>query len=123
RFELRGRVINAATGEPVSWALVQSDAAEGKTQFTGSDGTFVFTNVPRGRYFAMARKPRFFNEQELGRGRAGMHSFQDVPPSGVLVLKLTPEGVIYGEVKNHAGEPVEGVAVSAQRRQMEDGRS
>src|SRR5208282_5370069 len=99
-----------------------SDAAEGRGQFTGADGTFVFTNLPRGRYFVKARKPGFLNEQELARGRAVRLALRDVPASGVLVLKLTPEGVIYGEVKNEAGEPVERVAVSAQRWLMADGR-
>lgn len=39
-----------------------------------------------------------------------------------MVLKLTPEGIIYGEVKNESGEPVEGVTVRAQRWQVENGR-
>jgi hypothetical protein len=38
-FEVNGMVINAATGEPVSRALVQMQAATGKAQFTGADGT------------------------------------------------------------------------------------
>jgi hypothetical protein len=35
-LELRGRVINSATGEPVARALVQVPAAEEKAQFTGA---------------------------------------------------------------------------------------
>jgi len=39
-----------------------------------------------------------------------------------VVLKLIPEVIIYGEVKNEIGEPVEGVTVRAQRWQAEVGQ-
>src|SRR5207237_744893 len=59
-LELRGRVINSATGEPVALALVQVSAPGPKTQFTGADGTFVFTGLPPGHYWPLARKPGCF---------------------------------------------------------------
>jgi uncharacterized protein (DUF2141 family) len=121
-FELSGNVINAATGEPVSRALVQMQTPVGKAQFAGTDGTFVFKNLARGRYNLTASKPGFFNEQQLGRWNAWMNSFRDVPSEKEVVLKLTPEGIIYGEVKNENGEPIEGVTVRAQRWQTENGR-
>jgi uncharacterized protein (DUF2141 family) len=121
RSELRGIVINAATGELVSGALVQI-YSERKAQFTATDGSFVFTNLARGRYFVTAGKPGFFSEQQLRHWNAGMDSLRDVPSNGAVVLKLTPEGIIYGEVKNEDGEPIEGVTVRAQRWQIEDGR-
>jgi hypothetical protein len=121
-FEVSGMVINAATGEPVSRALVQMQAATGKAQFAGADGTFVFRNLARGRYNLTASKPGFFSEQQLGRWNAWRNSFQEVPSEKEVVLKLTPEGIIYGEVKNESGEPVEGVTIRAQRWQTENGR-
>ncbi len=121
-FELSGTVINAATGEPVNRALVQMQGPTGKAQFVGADGRFVFKNLARGRYNLMASKPGFFNEQQLGRWNAWMNSFQDAPSEKEAVLKLTPEGIIYGEVKNENGEPIEGVTVRAQRWQTENGR-
>ena len=121
-FELSGMVINAATGEPVSRALVEMQAAAGRAQFAGADGTFVFKKLARGRYNLTASKPGFFSEQQLGRWNAWGHSFEDVPSEKEVVLKLTPEGIIYGEVKNESGEPVEGVTVRAQRWQTENGR-
>jgi hypothetical protein len=120
-FEVRGIVINAATGEPVGRALVQMQSPITKTQFSGTDGKFVFKNLARGRYFLTALKPGFFNERQLGRWNA-WHSFQDIPSDKEVVLKLAPEGIIYGEVKNENGEPVEGVTVRAQLWQMENGR-
>jgi len=121
-FEVSGIVINAATGEPVSRALVQMQAATGKAQFAGADGRFVFKNLARGRYNLTVSKPGFFSEQQLGRWNAWRNSFEDVPSEKEVVLKLTPEGIIYGEVKNEGGEPVEGVTVRAQRWQTENGR-
>src|SRR5215472_18620909 len=61
---LRGRVINSATGEPVGLALVQISAPRQKAQFTGADGTFVFTDLPPGNYWPVARKPGFFDDAE-----------------------------------------------------------
>src|SRR2546429_8460181 len=55
-LELRGRVINSATGEPVALALVQVSAPGPKTQFTGADGTFVFTGLPPGNYRSEERR-------------------------------------------------------------------
>ncbi len=55
RFELRGRVMNAATGAPVGGALVQLYGAQTKAQFSGPDGAFVFADMPRGSYTVTAR--------------------------------------------------------------------
>jgi hypothetical protein len=121
RFELRGTVINAATNEPVSRALVQLNVPNGVAQLSGTDGTFVFTNLPRGQYVATALKPGFFNEEELGHGYAARNTVARVPSSEDLLLKLTPEGVIYGEVKNEDGEPTEGIRVKVMRLRVAEG--
>jgi hypothetical protein len=57
-------LINAVTSEPVSGALVQLPGQE--MQFSRSDGSFVFTNLPRAQLAVIVRKPGFFNDQELG---------------------------------------------------------
>jgi len=62
-LELSGIVINAATGEPVSRALVQMPARTGKAQFAGADGTFVFKNLARGRYNLTVSKPGFLSDR------------------------------------------------------------
>ena len=121
RFELRGTVINVTTNEPVSRALVQLNVPNGVAQLSNTDGTFIFTNLPRGQYVATALKPGFFNEGELGRGYAGRNTVVSVPSSQGLLLKLTPEGVIYGEVKNEDAEPIEGIRVKVMRLQSREG--
>src|SRR5260370_1375956 len=94
RFELRGKVINAASGDPVSGALVQLPGQE--TQFSQSDGSFVFTNLPRAQLAVIVRKPGFFNDQELGRWGPAMFPQIAVPTATDVIIKLTPEGIIFG---------------------------
>jgi hypothetical protein len=122
RFDLRGKVINAATGEPVGGALVQLSGQQ--TQFSQSDGSFVFTNLPRGQVPVIVRKPGFFNDRDLGRWWQLM-IFSDitVPAEADVIVKLIPESIIFGQVKDESGEPLDGITVRAQRRQVTDGRS
>jgi uncharacterized protein (DUF2141 family) len=121
RFELRGIVINAATNEPVSRALVLLNIPNGMAQLSGTDGKFVFTNLPRGQYVATPMKSGFFNDEELGHGLASKSAVASVPFSEELLLRLTPEGVIYGEVKNEDGEPIEGIRVKVMRLRAAEG--
>jgi hypothetical protein len=120
RFDLHGKVINAATSEPVSGALVQLPGQE--TQFSRSDGSFVFTNLPRAQLAVMVRKPGFFNDQELGRWGPAMFPQIAVPAEADVIIKLTPEGIIFGQVKDENAEPMDGVTVRAERWQIQDGR-
>src|SRR5215472_8353491 len=112
---LRGRVINSATGGPVGLALVQISAPRQKAQFTGADGTFVFTDLPPGNYWPVARKPGFFDDAEPERPAptpilsAGQHE--------PIILKLVPEAIIFGEIKDESGAPLEGVTVRAHQWQ------
>src|SRR5207244_2386083 len=103
-LELRGRVINSATGEPVALALVQVSAPGPKTQFTGADGTFVFTGLPPGNYWPLARKPGFFDDSEPQRPDPAplLSSGQHEP----IILKLLPEAILFGEVKDENGAPL-----------------
>src|SRR6266700_5898790 len=120
RFDLRGKVINAVTGEPVSGALVQ--LSDQKSVFSQSDGSFVFTNLSRGQVVVVVRKPGFFNDQGVTQSNPGMSSMTPVPFAGEVVAKLTPEGIIFGQVTNENGDPMYAVAVRAQRWQVVDGR-
>lgn len=114
RYELRGRVVNAVTGAGVANALVQAAGVVAQTQFSGADGSFAFAEMPRGAYQFAVSKPGYMSERELGRGGAPSDEVGTVPGDTEVVLKLTPEGIIYGRVENEGGEPVEGVQVRAQ---------
>jgi len=118
-FEVHGKVVNALTGEPIGGALLQ---IPGQTaRFSDSDGNFAFAGLSRGRLIVTARKPGFFNEQEVVSGVRST-AVIETPSDAPVVVRLTPEAIIFGEVKNAEGEPVEGVEVRAERRQMRDGR-
>ena len=118
-LELRGRVINGATGESVALALVEVSAPGPKAQFTGADGTFDFTDLPPGNYWPLARKPGFFADAELQRSAATpLFSTGQHEP---IILKLIPEAIILGEVKDENGAPLEGVTVRAQQWQELNG--
>ena len=118
--EFRGRVVNSMTGEPVANALVQIYAPGQRVQFTTSDGTFVFTDLPAGSYSPVAKKPGFFNDQELSI--TGPPALIQAAQSEPVVLKLTPEAIIYGEVKNEKDQPLEDVVVRAQQWQVQNGQ-
>ena len=121
-YELNGIVVNAVTGEPVGNALVQLHGAGERAQFSGANGAFVFSKLPRGRYPVTAKKPGFFDDQELGHLVSWMNFLREVPFNERLILKLTPEAVIYGQLKNENGDPLEGISVKALRWQVEDGQ-
>lgn len=121
RFEVRGKVVNAATGAGVGNALVQLVGPEAQMQFSGDDGSFVFAEVQRGSYQVVARKPGYFNDRELAYEFRGPSELHSVPMDGDVMVKLTPEGIIYGRVENENGQAVEGLTVRAQSWQVEDG--
>src|SRR6516162_1707152 len=64
-----------ATREPVGLALVQISAPRQRAQFTGADNTFVFTDLPPGNYWPVARKPGFLMTRNL-RDRRRRPSFR-----------------------------------------------
>jgi hypothetical protein len=114
KFALRGRVENAVTGEPVGGALVELLSQQRNAQFSAADGTFEFSELLRGSYTVYARKPGYFNERDLGLVAAGPEATRAVPADEDAVLKLTPEGIIYGQVGDDRGHPIEGVIVQAE---------
>ncbi|HEV2197371.1 MAG TPA: carboxypeptidase-like regulatory domain-containing protein [Candidatus Acidoferrum sp.] len=117
--ELRGKVLNSVTGEPVAGALVQIYGQEQRAQFTAFDGTFVFNDLPPGSYSPVARKQGFFSNRQVS---IPMRQLIQASESEPLILKLTPEAIIFGEVKNENGRPLEGVIVRAQQWQTQNGQ-
>ena len=118
-YELHGKVVSTVTSEPVPGALVQ--IAGQPARFSDSDGTFAFPDLPPGRVNLSARKPGFFSQEQLG-GVIASDSSVEVPTNSPVLVKLTPEAVIFGEVKNADGEPIEGVSVRAECWRVMDGR-
>jgi hypothetical protein len=115
KFRLRGRVVNAVTGEPVGGAVVVVYAVGRQAQFSAADGIFEFAGLLRGQYLVEAKKPGYFSGRDLGLLGGGADTNFDVPAAEDAVLKLTPEGVIYGRVEDEKGRPLEGISVQAER--------
>jgi hypothetical protein len=119
-YLLEGVVINSVTGEPIRNALVQvSIMGARRSLLTGPEGKFHFENVPQGKFGINVQKPGFFSEREL------THVFGTVeagPNTAPVVLKLVPEGVIYGRITDAKGEPVEETSVNALYAEIVDGQ-
>jgi hypothetical protein len=116
-FDLRGIVVNSVTNEPVAGALVELlDAPQ--SRFSSADGTFVFSNLPVGDHQLNATKPGFSRIN----GRTSAISYSSTAAiDGLFPVRLTPEAIVYGEVKNEAGEPLEGVTVTLIRSGVVEG--
>lgn len=120
-YDLRGEVLNSVTGKPVAGALVQIYGGGRWAQFSNSDGAFVFSGLPPGQYPLIVRKPGFFSERGLGQWRFGGPQEATIPSDGHMVLKLMPQGVIYGQVTDENNQPIEGIQVRLERWQIVEG--
>lgn len=108
RIDIRGTVINSVTGEPVPHALVTLGGREVHSMLTESDGGFAFEKVPAENIFLQARRPGFFD-------RAATIVQPDKAKN--VVVKLTPAGLIFGQVVDEDGEPIEGAPVRVLQEQ------
>jgi hypothetical protein len=121
--DVSGSVVNAATGEPIPRALVQMFGPSQRSDFTDSQGSFRFEAVPEGQAMFTARKPGFFNSDELARGGGRPRSPVKITADiGAVVLKLMPEGIVTGVITGDDGEPLEGVRVRLKRQVISNGR-
>jgi hypothetical protein len=111
-FTVQGVVINSVTGDPVHAALVQIHFPRQNSMLTAADGKFRFEGIRQSQINLTVRKPGFFSEQELQQGapylNPSIHVGPEMPP---VILKLVPEGVIYGRVTAPDGEPIQNLPV------------
>ena len=121
-YSLTGTVINSVTNEPIRGALVQIYSGSPLTKLTGPDGEFRFDGLIAGRTNVSARKPGFFGEQELSPGSQRMTLTEIGPNTASVVLKLYPEGLIFGRVTGEDGEPIENLPISVMSMRVTNGR-
>ena len=122
---IAGTVVNNVTGEPVRHALVQIANLPGAppAMLTNSDGHFQFEHVPATDILIQARKPGFFNEQELHPDSVPQSQVPHVDRNvSDLVIKLFPEGIVFGRVATVKGAPLEDTPVRAFQLRVMDGR-
>jgi hypothetical protein len=80
--------------------------------FTDSEGKFQFDALPAGPITVLAVKPGYLDEDDFASRRPKGFALQLGPEAPPAVLKLTPEGVVFGQVTDENGEPLEGFTVS-----------
>jgi hypothetical protein len=122
KYALKGTVINSVTSEPIRGALVQIYFNGQSSMLTGPDGKFQFAGLPPGQSTIMVRKPGFFSEDDFEPNARGQHLATTGPNSSPVVLKLVPEGVIYGHITEEDGEPIEGLPVELLAQHLQNGR-
>jgi len=139
-----GRVVDAATGRPVGGAIVtlqgtstaaaarrpsdvalaQSDASAQPRILTGTDGYFVFRDLPAGAFTVAAVKTGYA-EGASGRRRPGGPSqaltLEAGQRVGDVVVRVWQHGSLTGSVVDEIGEPVVGMPVRAYRRSAAGG--
>ncbi len=122
KYSLRGTVVNSVTGEAVRGALVQIFFNGQSSMLTGPDGKFQFDGLPFGQSNIAVRKPGFFPDQDFEPSERGQRMATTGPNSPPMVLKLVPEGVIYGRISEEDGEPLEGLPIALHVQSLQNGR-
>ena len=119
---VQGVVTNGITGEPVLRAHVTlrgtTPVAGGQPKnygaLTDAEGKFAITGMDPGGYGFAVEKPGFLMPVENAAGGRG--TFLTLLPGGRksdFTFKLLPAGAITGRVFDGAGEPAEGITISA----------
>ncbi len=125
-FRITGRVVNSITNAPVAGAYVFIAAASSpnlnRTLRAGTDGSFVFTQIPAGRYVLMARRKGYVEQMYLQHEQftTAILVGPDLNTEN-LIFPLAPEGVISGEVTDEAGEPVQSAKMLLFREDIQNG--
>jgi len=122
KYSISGTVVNAVTGEPIRHALVQTYIGTGRTAFTDGNGQFEFRDLPPGQTSINVRKPGYFDESQVPSLSRVPEMANIGPDARPLVLKLIPEGVIYGRVQGANRKPIENLRVNLFTTRVVDGR-
>jgi protocatechuate 3,4-dioxygenase beta subunit len=132
KIRVAGTIFNL-NGEPVRKAnvhLLGAPTQPGQLpvsygESSGTDGNFVFDDVPPGRYVLSVDKPGYLAAQ-YGSRTIGLLGNQLDLRAGMdlkdLVLKMTPQGVITGKVLDQDGDPVTTANLQAMRYAYVRGR-
>jgi hypothetical protein len=124
--QISGHVYRADTGEPISEANVTLEPIDAPLRQrwpmapTGLDGSFAIAIAP-GRYFAHAGALNFlgrtYSESRQQPSRATLISLTAGQKIENIDFRLDPAGAISGTVYDDDNKPIEGVVVTAIRRE------
>jgi hypothetical protein len=112
-YRIAGRVVNAATGEPVRHAtvavLAEEDSHTIASAESDSEGRFALERLPAAKYQLTASKrgfrTAFYDEHDEFSTAIVTGPGQE---TSSLIFRLTPGAVLYGVVTTDGGDPVEG---------------
>lgn len=132
---LEGRVVNAATGEPVGKAslrLVRTRSTPGPDDWlldysavSDSTGKFAIANIEPGKYRLHASRNGFLDVEYGAHGSQTTGTVLDLEhPQQMkdINLRLTPYGVVTGRILDADGEAVEGAQIQFLRSRYIDGK-
>ena len=124
---ISGRVLDAATGRPVTRARVILSGAElpgGRVTLTDDSGTFDFTQLPSGRFTLTASKPAYialsYGQRRPLQGGTPLQLGDGELLRGVDIA-LPRGSIISGTVRNEDGDPMPGAMVRVLRYQYVQG--
>ena len=119
---IEGRAVNAMTSEPIQRASVtlsgSGSNATGRSAKSDGEGRFLIENVQPGVYRLVAEKVGFLRQAYGVRSAGGSAAPLNLSPGQTLKnveMKLTPQGVILGEVLDDEGDPLPWTSVAAYR--------
>jgi Carboxypeptidase regulatory-like domain len=124
---VKGKVTNAATGEPLRKAYVRlapgSDLAKVRPTVTNEEGLFVFEDVQPGNYSLEAEHAGFI-EGHYGNDADAPVELRIVPGQTLsdLNIKLVPPSAISGRVRDEDGDPWTHAHIDVFRLVWEDGK-
>lgn len=127
---ISGRVVlNTVVGPPVARVLVRLNGVSlltrGRAVMTRDDGSFVFDDLPAGRFQLTAAKPGFvlshYGAQRPWRPPGTAIALTDNERVGGLVVPITQGAVITGRVLDQNGDPAPGVRMIAMERRRLNG--
>ena len=121
-YSIAGRVVNAATGEPVRRATVAALAEEDshmvRSVQTDADGRFTLDHLPAGKYPLTASRrgfrTAFYDEHDEYNSAIVTGPDQDTTH---LVFRLMPGSVLHGVVTDDGGDPAENASVVLFKRE------
>jgi hypothetical protein len=126
---IKGRVVNAANGQPLRRAQVRLNAAERKarqalTIGTDAEGYFEATELPAGRYTITATRPGFIPRQHGQRHPDEPASPVELKDGQALTIDMALQraGRVVGRVTDELGEPVATIPVFLLRQEFYQGR-
>src|SRR5471030_1205411 len=124
---IRGRVVEAANGQPVRKARVHAGSTalrDGRTAYTDADGRYELKALPTGHYTVTAFKPTYVTAAYGQPRPLELGTSIDVPDAKTvdhIDFGLVRAGVIAGRITDEFGEPLADTQVMAMRYQFVQG--